>query len=86
METHLLPNVRGNVQTLRNMWSEKVQEEQKLLKPKPVTCRSNSPLTPKQSIKDKEQRSTSVDETIINKPSKVTFEDESKIIKLSMTV
>jgi hypothetical protein len=34
METDLLPNIRGNVKSLRNMWATKVQEEQKLLKPR----------------------------------------------------
>ena len=81
METDLLPNVRGNVQTLRNMWSTKVQEEQKLLKPKPVTYRSHSQLSPKQSIKVEIQSPISMDETIIRKESKVTFVDESKIIE-----
>jgi transposase-like protein len=78
METHLLPNVRGNVQTLRNMWSEKLQEEQKLLKPKSVTFRTPAQVPHKSSIKDKTQ---APNETVIHKEATVKFADESRLIK-----
>jgi hypothetical protein len=80
METDLLPNVRGNVQTLRNMWSTKAQEDQKLLKPKPVTYRSQSQLPQTPSPQIEIQSSITMNETIIHKETKVTFSDESKII------
>ncbi len=78
METDLLTNVRGNVQSLRNMWTTKVQEEQKL-KPRATVYRSQQPTTTpgrKQSIKIEIQSPQSVDETtIVNKKPTVTFED-----------
>jgi hypothetical protein len=80
METDLLTNVRGNVQSLRNMWTTKVQEEQKLLKPRPTVYRSQQQVLQKQSIKIEIQSPASVDETIVNKKPTVTFDDAGKII------
>ncbi len=82
METDLLTNVRGNVQNLRNMWTTKVEGEQKL-KPRPTVYRSQSqvPAPPqKQSIKIKIQSPASVDEIILNKKPTVTFDDAGKIL------
>lgn len=84
METDLLTNVRGNVQNLRNIWSTKVQEEQKLLKPRPTVYRSQQQVLPsaprKQSIKIEIQSPASVDETIVNRKPTVTFDNAGKII------
>jgi hypothetical protein len=80
METDLLPNVRGNVETLRNMWSSKVQEEQKLLKPASTPYRTHSPLQQKQSIKKKTQTPKSTAETSVQHVPTFTFDNESKII------
>jgi len=79
METDLIPNVRGNVQALRNIWTIKAQEDQNMSKSKPVTYRSTS-QTPKQSsIKIEIQSPISIDETIINKTPTVTFSNEGTI-------
>jgi hypothetical protein len=79
METDLLPNVRGNVQTLRNMWITKEQEDKNLLKPKTVSYRSKVQITPsKPSIKINIQSPTSIDETEIKKESTVTFDNAGK--------
>ncbi len=66
METDLLPNVRGNVQTLRHMWSTKSKEEENFFKSKSIT-------QPKQSIK--------MDETRIKKEPMVKFDDKGKFQK-----
>ncbi len=79
METELIPNVRGNVQNLRNIWSTKAKEEQTLLKPKPVTYRSQSQTITKQPIKIQIQSPASVDEIILNQKSMVTFDNAGKI-------
>ena len=82
METDLLTNVRGNVQSLRNMWTTKAQEEQKL-KPRATVYRSHQPATPgrQQSIKIEIQSPSSVDETtIVNRKPTVTFDNAGRII------
>jgi hypothetical protein len=79
METDLIPNIRGNVQSLRNMWTTKVQEEQKSLKSKSISYRTKSQIPPlEQSIKVKIQLPINTNEKIINKKPTVTFNDESK--------
>lgn len=81
METDLIPNVRGNVQNLRTIWSTKVQEEQKLSKPRASVYRSHSqvPQVPKQQIKIEIKASISNDDAIIHREPIVKFDDESKI-------
>lgn len=78
METDLFSNVGGNFQTIRNMWSTKVQEEQQLLKPKPVTYRSQSQLAQKQASKIELQSSASMNETIIHQKPMVKLDEPSK--------
>lgn len=86
METDLIPNVRGNVQSLRNMWSTKAQEDQKPLKPKATVYRShtNGPRTSssRQSIRlDTESSISSDGEPIHNyREPVVKFEEGETII------
>ncbi|CAF4610517.1 unnamed protein product [Rotaria sp. Silwood1] len=76
METDLLLNVRGNVRTLRTMWSEKVQEEQKSIQPKSVTNRAYSETSQKKLMKDNIQTPIATDETLINSKSKIITDSE----------
>ena len=78
MDTELYPNISGNVQNLRNMWSTKVKEEQKLLKPKPTVYRSQSHI-PKQEPKIELEPKISLEKPNIHqKVPTVTFFDQSK--------
>ncbi|CAF1114974.1 unnamed protein product [Adineta steineri] len=70
--------MEGNFQSLRSMWNTKVQEEQKLLKPKTVIYRSQSELVQKASSTKNERRSIMIaDETVSHKKElTVTFDDQ----------
>ncbi|CAF5201745.1 unnamed protein product, partial [Rotaria magnacalcarata] len=71
METELLPNVRGTVQSLRSMWSEKVRDEQNILKQKLLGCGSNSQQPQKKIIKDDIKSSASTETTKIDEQPKL---------------
>ncbi|UJR08659.1 hypothetical protein I4U23_012918 [Adineta vaga] len=79
MEMNMLPSVQGDFKSIRNMWNTKVQEEQQLLKTKPIVCRTQSQLLQQPSIKVTIQSSISVNETISPKQSIITT-DESEAL------
>ncbi|CAF3453095.1 unnamed protein product [Rotaria socialis] len=84
METELLPNVRGTVQSLRNMWSEKVQDEQKILKQKLHGCGLNSQQPQKKIIKDDIKSPASTETTNIDEQPKImVYVEKSSDIVLS---
>jgi hypothetical protein len=73
MESDLLSNVRGNVQTLRDMWSTKVQE-------KPIRPTSISICPQQQEKKSPKMNIPTLkitNETTRNEPS-ITSNNESK--------
>ncbi|CAF2482126.1 unnamed protein product [Rotaria sp. Silwood2] len=76
MDTDILINVRGNVQTLRNMWSEIVQEKQKSTKQQSLTCSSYSQISQKKLINDNIQTSINMNETISNNELKIIDDNE----------
>ncbi|CAF3871595.1 unnamed protein product [Rotaria sordida] len=76
MNNDLLTNKCGNVQTLRNMWTKKVEEEQKSIKQKVVTGQSYSQISQKKFIQDNIQIPTNIDKTIINNESKTMNDNE----------
>lgn len=71
METDLLPNVQGNVQALRTMWSRKVQDEEKIFKPRSTVYRSRTPIS-----------SRMIDDEMIKKKPTVTFDHVGKFIDI----
>lgn len=70
METDLLPNVRGNVQALRNMWNDKTQQDQKSFKPRATVYRSGAQIPPRLAVEE---------EPMIKKKPTVTFDHIGKI-------
>ncbi|CAF2097960.1 unnamed protein product [Rotaria magnacalcarata] len=84
METELLPNVRGTVQSLRSMWSEKVRDEQNILKQKLLGCGSNSQQPQKKIIKDDIKSPASTETTKIEEqPKLMVHVEKSSDIELS---
>ncbi|CAF0819793.1 unnamed protein product [Adineta ricciae] len=80
MEMDTLPSVRSDFQSLHNMWKTKVQEEQNLSKPKPVTFRRPPPIIEKEPPTQVNlQSSPSMDDIFNSKQTVVTPEQLNPI-------
>lgn len=69
MEAELLSNISTNVRSLRDMWSAKTKQEEKLLKPKLTASRSYSTKSSKNTVGSETRCLASMESIVVEKQS-----------------